>query len=137
MFLRGGSDVAALTIGYRSKNASAALRYLKAAPAPLFAHYAANFQLVVGLFLGAVGSALIYNLFIGIGAGYAFQRIYIVWCIFALMNGLLASGALNGLWPALAVRSESWRTSLCSPCCSLAGRGSSSRCSKTAYCPLC
>jgi len=99
---RAGSDVVALMIGYRSKNARSTLKYVKVASAPLFSHYAANFQLVVGLFLGAVGSALIYNLFIGVGARYAFQRVYTAWCILALMNGLLASGVLNGLWPALA-----------------------------------
>lgn len=94
--------MATLVIGYKSNKANSALRYAKALPAPLFDRHAANFHLVIGLFLGTVGSALIYNLFIGAGLRHSFQRIYIVWSILALLNGLLAAGALNALWPALA-----------------------------------
>jgi diguanylate cyclase (GGDEF)-like protein len=98
---RRGRDVAALAIGFRGRNADSALRYVKALPAPAFAQQAANFQLVLGLFLGTVGSALIYNLFIGGGFRQSFQGIYTIWGSLALLNGLLASGLLTGLWPAL------------------------------------
>ena len=98
---RPGQDVAALTIGFRARSGDSALRYVKALPAPVFAQQAANFQLVVGLFLGAVGSALIYNLFLGGGFRQSFQGIYAIWGSLALLNGLLASGLLTGLWPAL------------------------------------
>lgn len=99
---RRGTDVASLSISYKSNRASSTIRYVKAVPAHIFEAHAANFNLVVGLFLGTVGSALIYNLFIGAGRRRTFQRIYIVWSILALLNGLLASGGLNELWPALA-----------------------------------
>jgi diguanylate cyclase (GGDEF)-like protein len=98
---RPGSDVAALAIGYKSKNTNP-LKYVKAVPKPAFEKLEADFRLVVGLFLGAVGSALIYNLFIGAGFRYPFQRVYIVWGSLALLNGVLAAGILNEIWPALA-----------------------------------
>jgi diguanylate cyclase (GGDEF)-like protein len=99
---RPGRDVAALAIGYKGTNARSALRYVTAVPAALYEKRAADFRLVVGLFVGAVASALIYNLFIGVGVRHAFHRIYIVWSVLALANGLLASGLLEPLWPALA-----------------------------------
>ena len=99
---RPGRDVAALAIGYKAKNPRSALRYATALPAAAYEQRAANFHLVVGLFLGAVASALIYNLFIGVGRRHAFHRVYLVWGMLALLNGLIASGLLQPIWPALA-----------------------------------
>jgi diguanylate cyclase (GGDEF)-like protein len=99
---RPGTDVAALAIGYRSNKPGSALRYVTSVPGPVFERRASNFHLVIGLFLGTVGSALVYNLFIGAGRRHTFQRIYIVWGTLALLNGLLASGALAELWPGLS-----------------------------------
>jgi hypothetical protein len=110
---RPGTDVAALAIGYRSNKPGSALRYVTSVPGPVFERRASNFHLVIGLFLGTVGSALVYNLFIGAGRRHTFQRIYIVWGTLALLNGLLASGALAELWPGFPAQPGSWRTSWC------------------------
>jgi diguanylate cyclase (GGDEF)-like protein len=99
---RPGRDVVALAIGYEAKNVRSALRYATALPAAAYERRAANFHLVVGLFLGTVASALIYNLFIGVGRRHTFQRVYLVWGGLALLNGLIASGLLQPIWPALA-----------------------------------
>jgi hypothetical protein len=98
---RPGRDVVGVAVSYRAKSGRSALRYAKAVPAPVYERRVANFHLVVGLFLGTVGSALIYNLFVGVGGRYAFHRIYLVWGFLALLNGLLASGFLEPIWPAL------------------------------------
>lgn len=96
-----GRDVAVLDIGFRSKSGNSALRYVEAVSADTYARRAANFRLVVGFFIGTVGSALMYNLLIGAGMRPRFQCIYIIWSALALVNGLFVSGLLDAVWPPL------------------------------------
>lgn len=99
---RPGRDLTALSIAFKTQNNAFRFRQVLAVSAQSYLRRFTFFKITVGLYLGAVGSAFIYNLFIDAGLRQRFQRVYLVWGGLALANGLLTSGVLAEIWPTLA-----------------------------------
>lgn len=107
---RPGADVAQLYIGYARLDDLRLMRKITAAAPDAAMRIDAGWLLLIGLFAGAILSALTYNLLIYTGQRYAFQRWYLFWASVALAYGLTWTNAAAFLLPGFvgpwAVRTE-------------------------------
>jgi diguanylate cyclase (GGDEF)-like protein len=106
-----GADLAALNIGFERLDGALFIRQVTALDAAAERLRSDRWLLLIGLFVGAVVSALAYNIVLYLGQRYRFQRWYVVWACTVLAYGAWWTSLLGFVSPLLigprAVRMES------------------------------
>jgi hypothetical protein len=82
-----GKDLAKLTLGFERLDGPLFIRKLVAMDADAERDRSDHWLLLIGLFVGAVVSAIFYNVMIYVGERSRFQRWYLVWACSALFYG--------------------------------------------------
>ncbi|MDF2495872.1 EAL domain-containing protein [Sphingomonas sp.] len=103
-----GSDTRALYLGFRKLDTLSLMRKVLAVSPATAVRDDSRWLILMGLFTGALLSALLYNAVIHAGQRYAFQRWYLLWITAALAYGLtwtnMAAFVIPGMVGPTAVR---------------------------------
>lgn len=97
-----GRDVQALYLGFQRIDDLSLMRKIVAVTASEQVRIDARWLLLMGLFAGTLGSALLYNLVIHTGRRPPFQRWYLAWVAAAFAYGMIWTNVAAYLFPALA-----------------------------------
>lgn len=96
-----GSDTRALYLGFRKLDTLSLMRKVVAVSPDTAFRDDARWLILMGLFTGALLSALLYNAVIHAGQRYAFQRWYLLWLTAALAYGLTWTNMAAFVFPWL------------------------------------
>ncbi len=96
-----GREVQSLYLGFRHIDDLTLMRKIVAISSSEMTAGDTRWLLLMGLFVGTLLSALLYNLVIHTGQRYAFQRWYLLWVTVALCYGLVWTNMATFLLPSL------------------------------------
>lgn len=99
---RPGRDIAAIHVGFDRLRHYPLMRKLRLMSPDAFDLLQDKWLLLIGLFIGAVGSCMLYNLFLYARLRYDFQRAYAFWALCILGYGLFWSNAVFLVAPTVA-----------------------------------
>lgn len=105
-----GADVAQLYIGFAAIDSMSLMRSVQAATTDDFAQQQQNWLLLIGIYIGVLLSALVYNFFLFFKQRQVFQLWYVAWVSAALAYGVVWTHVAAFIDPAVtgpsAVRAD-------------------------------
>ena len=108
----GTAPVTGIYIGYDGLDHLPIMRKVRLISDDALARQDRNWLLLMGVFLGAAGSSLLYNLFLASGFGVRLRRIYALWATGIIGYGICWTGLVFLFAPGLAgpwgVRVNMW-----------------------------